>query len=135
MSKNITTKVIQFVLMVFFVSCFSSKRIVKDTTVMVDGSIEYQTIEGLGGLMEDHGLSNHLWDILFNNVGVSAIYLCPLTRHVMLDPKETFPVLREAKNYGVNSSYVGFLSHPISWKNFNDFFLKLCVFLSYPLNF
>jgi len=46
-------------------------------TVDIDGSVEHQTIEGLGGNMESHPVyenNTYFWDLLFNDIGVSAIF-------------------------------------------------------------
>lgn len=93
--------------------------------VTVDGSIECQTIEGLGGQMESHdpGYSSQFWDILFDDVGVSAMYLVPMTIHKKWDSEEVFPVHREARRHGVKSFHVEFLSHPVAWKDANHYLL------------
>lgn len=97
---------------------FSRSRTYPDD-VTINGSIEYQTIQGLGGQMESHnpGYSSQFWDLLFNDIGVSALLLFPFPDHPHLDQEEVFPVLRQAKSYGVQHFYVSFSSPKAEWKD------------------
>jgi O-glycosyl hydrolase len=79
------------------------------SNVSLDGSVQYQTIQGLGGQMESHAAylnDTEFWDLLFKEVGVSAVRagsattsdLASLTAPIMNE--EVWPVYRLAKSYG-----------------------------------
>jgi glucuronoarabinoxylan endo-1,4-beta-xylanase len=80
------------------------------SNIIVDGSKQYQTIQGLGGQMESHSAyqnDTQFWDMLFKDVGVSAIRtgssslgdLASLNSSVMID--EVWPLYRITKGYGL----------------------------------
>jgi O-glycosyl hydrolase len=95
-------------------------------TITINASIEHQTINGMGGGMESHTEyenNSYFWDLLFNDIGVSAIKLSPLTGYLTEDPSSRFPMLRQAKSHGVQFFYVEFLSYPLTWKDSNDYLL------------
>ena len=74
-------------------------------TVTIDASVEHQTIEGLGGQMESHPEyenDTQFWDILFKEVGVSAVRLggamgTDLTLPIFEESE--WPVYRIAKTF------------------------------------
>jgi len=68
----------------------------QSSNVNIDGSIEFQTIQGLGGNMESHTEyenNSQFWDLLFDDMGVSAIFTYAYLGHEVFDPVEEFPVL------------------------------------------
>lgn len=88
-------------------------------TVNVNGSEIHQTIEGLGGLMENHlgyEKNTQFWDLLFNDIGVSALRI-----HGWVDfetnpyIEESVGVAREAKNHGVRT-FAFDAGPPPQWK-------------------
>ncbi|MCK4794705.1 MAG: DNRLRE domain-containing protein [Desulfobacteraceae bacterium] len=98
----------------------------RSSNVDIDGSIEYQTIQGLGGQMESHDEyvnNSQFWDLLFDDLGVSAIHECVHQNHTNWDQEELFPVLKEAKNHGVQHFFTAFLCPPEEWKGSGDYLL------------
>jgi O-glycosyl hydrolase len=81
------------------------------STVNIDGSVQYQTVQGLGAQMESHSAyesDSSFWDMFFNDVGVSAVRtgsatiadLASLNSPLMNE--EVWPVFRIAKQHGLN---------------------------------
>jgi O-glycosyl hydrolase len=91
-------------------------------TITIDASIEHQTIEGLGGQMESHyeyENDTQFWDILFKDVGVSAVRLGAAMGTDLSLPifdEEAWPVYRIAKTYGL-TLFPGFVHAKPEWKS------------------
>lgn len=92
-------------------------------TVTVDGAAAHQTIEGLGGSMESHeGYANEsaFWDLLFDEIGVSAINIGgPGTADYTTNPnfqEETVPMVQQAVDHGVET-YVLISTPKPAWKH------------------
>ncbi len=91
-----------------------------DVNVTIDGSVEHKTIEGLGGFMESHNEdinNSHYWDLLFNDVGVSAVtWFAPGPNHPWAseEVETTLPMLRIAKSYGVNLFVCGIVDYDMT---------------------
>jgi O-glycosyl hydrolase len=105
--------------------CFAPTHGTSHAAVVgVDGSIEHQTIEGFGGDMESHdGYVNDsgFWDLLFFELGVSAInlggpYNGDYTTIGDQWKNERFPMAREARNHGVKTFVLITTPRP-EWKD------------------
>jgi len=93
-----------------------------DVNVDIDGSVEHQTIIGMGGQIESHTEyenNDYFWDLLFNDVGVSMLFTYGYLGHDNTDVIERFPVLVHAKNRGVQEFLAHMGSPPQSWKDAN----------------
>jgi O-glycosyl hydrolase len=86
--------------------------------INIDCSREHQTIKGLGGQIDNHnpGYSSRFWDLVFNDLGISALMLFPFPNHADLDQEEVFPVLTQANRHGVKHFFVCFSSPKAKWK-------------------
>jgi O-glycosyl hydrolase len=90
---------------------------------LVDGAQQRQTIEGLGGAMESHDVYRNdsaFWDMLFDDLGVSAINLRLPLDPLSVDgdalwPEEIAPVAAEALSHGVET-FIGFSNPKVEWK-------------------
>ena len=105
-----------------FPSCWRhSQTFAANTTVVIDGTHEYQTIEGLGGHMETHppGFSPEFWDLLFNDIGATGIIITgpPDYKADPWEPLEILPMLKEAKAHGVKLYFCTFSSPKAEWKS------------------
>jgi len=91
-------------------------------TITIDASIEHQTIEGLGGQMESHPEyenDTQFWDILFKEVGVSAVRLggaMGIDLTLPIFEEQEWPVYRIAKTYGL-TLFPGFVHAKPEWKS------------------
>jgi len=56
-------------------------------------------------------------DLLFDDMGVSAIFTYAYLGHEVVDPVEEFPVLIQAKNHGVQHFHAAMGSPPQGWKS------------------
>ena len=91
--------------------------------LLVDGAQQRQTIEGLGGSMESHTEYENdsaFWDMLFDDLGVSAINLLLPGDPGSVDTdafwqEEVEPVASEALSHGVQT-FIGFSNPLPEWK-------------------
>lgn len=111
---------------VFLAVGFGFSVFARAATININGAIEHQTMVGLGGDMESHTAyenDSQFWDLLFNDLGASAVHKAPMVNYASSDAQETFPVLREAKNHGINYYEIQPLFYPASWHDASGYII------------
>ena len=91
-------------------------------TITINAAIEHQTIEGLGGQMESHyeyENDTEFWDLLYKDVGVSAVRLggaMGTDFNLPIFREEAWPVYKIAKTYGL-TQFPGYVHAKPEWKS------------------
>jgi O-glycosyl hydrolase len=123
--KKILLGCLPFGALILLFSTSTADAQTNTSIVNVDGSMQYQTIRGLGGQMESHFAyenDTEFWDLLFKDVGVSAIRAGSATVSDLaglnspLMNEEVWPVLRLAQKYG-QTLFGGFIHAKPEWKS------------------
>jgi O-glycosyl hydrolase len=125
-AKNtLLNRLIYAILPVFALIALSAEAQTNISTVNVDGLVQHQTIEGLGGGMESHdGYANdtQFWDMLFKDVGVSAVRTGSSSQSDLASLNSPqmneviWPVYRLAKNYG-QTIFGAYIHAKPEWKS------------------